>query len=101
MLGDSLTAFVQWPDLFPDTSIANRGIAGDTIKDIAARIGPIIRMRPERVFIMAAANDLIIGSSPEEVFVIYSDVVSALRGPRHPRLRAINSLHVKRLQTEH
>ena len=34
MLGDSLTHWGEWSELFPGKSISNRGIAGDEIRNI-------------------------------------------------------------------
>jgi lysophospholipase L1-like esterase len=79
MLGDSITASGFWNDLFPGKAIANRGISGDTIEGIRNRIGGIIQMKPEKVFIMAGINNLLRGSSAEQVFPMYADVVRELR----------------------
>jgi lysophospholipase L1-like esterase len=84
MLGDSITALARWNELFPGKGIANRGIGGDTVEGIRARLGAVIKMNPHKVFVMAGINDLLAGSSAEQVFPIYVDTLRALRsaGPQ-------------------
>jgi lysophospholipase L1-like esterase len=79
MLGDSITAFAHWDDIFPGKAIANRGIPGDTIEGIRDRLGAVVQMNPHKVFVMAGINDLIVGSRAEQVFLIYADTVRNLR----------------------
>jgi len=82
MLGDSITRlgrWERWDDIFAGRAIANRGISGDTIEEIRARVGAVIQMNPHKVFIMGGINNLIKGSSAEQVFPIYADAVRALR----------------------
>jgi lysophospholipase L1-like esterase len=84
MLGDSITALAQWDDIFPGKAIANRGISGDTIEGILARLQAVIQMKPQKVFIMAGINDLIRGSRAKNVLSVYTDAVRVLRsaGPQ-------------------
>jgi lysophospholipase L1-like esterase len=84
MLGDSITALAPWNGIFVGKSIANRGIPGDTIQGVRARLGTIIQMNPRKVFIMAGINNLIAGFSAEQVLAIYVDAVRVLRsaGPQ-------------------
>jgi lysophospholipase L1-like esterase len=72
MLADSITAFAQWDNIFPGKAIANRGIPGDTIDGIFARLGAVVQMSPRKVFIMAGINDLIRGSSADQVLPIHA-----------------------------
>jgi lysophospholipase L1-like esterase len=57
-LGDSITEAVHWDELFPAVVARNRGIGGDTVGEVLARLDPILRGRPRRVFVMAGTNDL-------------------------------------------
>lgn len=81
-LGDSLTRAVEWQDMFPQAEVANRGISGDTLDRIAARLDGVLALDPERVFIMAGINDLYGGSQSAEVFEKYVEVIETLREQR-------------------
>jgi hypothetical protein len=53
------------------------GSWGPHVEDIRARLGAVIKTNPHKAFIMAGINDLLAGSSSQQVFPIY--VVDALR----------------------
>ncbi len=57
-LGDSITEAVQWHELFPAITSRNRGIGGNTVGEIRARIEPIVRGQPRKLFLMAGTNDV-------------------------------------------
>jgi GDSL-like Lipase/Acylhydrolase family len=79
MLGDSITAWPDWRDLFPGRDIANRGLFGETTAGAAARLDSVIALKPRKVFIMLGVNDLHYhGQSPESVFSVYSEIVQRL-----------------------
>lgn len=56
--GDSLTDFYPIQDFFPTFMIYNRGIAGDTTKDLLKRLHNIIAIKPRKIFIQIGTNDL-------------------------------------------
>ncbi len=56
--GDSLTDFFPIQDFFPGYIIYNRGIAGDTTRDLLRRLDDIIVIKPRKVFIQIGTNDL-------------------------------------------
>lgn len=56
--GDSLTDFFPIQDFFPRIPIYNRGIAGNTTKDLLKRLQDVINLAPSRVFIQIGTNDL-------------------------------------------
>jgi lysophospholipase L1-like esterase len=58
LLGDSLTAEGEWPEILGRDDVVNRGIAGDTTGRILPRMGRIISGKPRTVVIMAGVNDL-------------------------------------------
>lgn len=78
MLGDSLTAQGEWAEFFPGTSIANRGISGDTTTGMLARLDPIIAMKPKVVFIMAGINDLGKRRDSPEIIATYQKIIGDL-----------------------
>ncbi len=79
VLGDSIVARGDWIDLAPDASIANRGISGDTTEGVRARLDDILRLSPERVFLMIGLNDFLEKRSVDETYRDYLAVVDTLR----------------------
>lgn len=56
-IGDSIIDNAEWADIYPDASIANRGVGGDTSRDILRRLPDALKIRPEVVVISAGLND--------------------------------------------
>jgi lysophospholipase L1-like esterase len=80
MVGDSLTGGAEWRELFPDVSIANRGIDGDTSGGILERMAGIVAVHAKKAFVMIGINDFTgAGRSVEEVFGNYMKIVAALK----------------------
>ena len=110
MLGDSLTHWGEWSELFPGKSISNRGIAGDEIKNIFSRLDSVYQLRPKTVFLMMGTNDLYQDADVAKVFTQYIEVVenicahgitpiiqtTPLAGPQYKHATAFN-LKVARL----
>ncbi len=59
MLGNSITERGSWNELLDDDRVLNRGIGGDCISGMIARINPIVMGHPRKIFIMAGVNDLV------------------------------------------
>lgn len=82
--GDSLTEFYPIQDFFPTYTIYNRGIAGDTTKDLLARIDNVIAVKPRKVFVQIGTNDLGKGATPKKVVanikIIYQKLTEAIPG---------------------
>ncbi len=57
-LGDSLTDGCQWRELFPDITIKNRGINGDTTAGVLKRLPEILANKPAAIFLLIGTNDL-------------------------------------------
>lgn len=79
MLGDSLTDVAEWSELLPGVDVVNRGLTGDTVLGMLARIQTVTRLRPDRVMVMAGANDLIRNRTPAAVLADYRRLVLALQ----------------------
>ena len=83
-LGDSITQFGMWEELFPDLSTSNRGINGDTVGDVIARVDDALRS-PRVVSVMIGTNDLhglgpstspaVIASQIGELIAVLHDLV--------------------------
>jgi lysophospholipase L1-like esterase len=56
-LGDSITAWGKWDELFPELSTINRGINGDTTEDVLARLDEAV-VSPAAVSLLIGTNDL-------------------------------------------
>jgi len=65
MLGDSLVEWGDWAKLLPELQVINRGIAGEHVEELAARIGIEAETteNPDHILIMAGTNNLLMGSS--------------------------------------
>lgn len=79
MLGDSLTHWGEWSELFPGKSISNRGIAGDEISHVFSRLDSVYQLRPKTVFLMMGTNDLYQDADVAKVFTQYVQVVENIR----------------------
>ncbi|MCI5221644.1 MAG: hypothetical protein D3924_02920 [Candidatus Electrothrix sp. AR4] len=64
MIGDSLIEWGDWDTLLPDIHVINRGIAGEHLEELSARlVGEIDRIQePDYILIMAGTNNLLMGS---------------------------------------
>lgn len=59
-IGDSLIEFFDWQSRFPGHEVHNRGLAGETVEGLQARLGTILSRTaaPDAVFIMTGINNL-------------------------------------------
>jgi lysophospholipase L1-like esterase len=57
-LGDSITEGGHWSEIFGSGEIVNRGIGGDTTRDVLDRIEQIYVLQPRKLFLMIGVNDL-------------------------------------------
>jgi lysophospholipase L1-like esterase len=58
LLGNSITEFGDWRQLFGDSGAVNRGIAGDNTFGMLQRLGDVIARRPRKLFVEAGINDI-------------------------------------------
>lgn len=79
MLGDSLTHWGEWSELFPGKRVANRGIAGDEIRNVFFRLDSVYQIRPKTIFLMMGTNDLYQAADVVQVFMQYIQVVESIR----------------------
>jgi len=59
MLGNSLNNNAMWLELFPTTKVHNRGISGDVLKGVEARLDEVIPDAPHKIFLMTGSNDIV------------------------------------------
>lgn len=80
MIGDSLTEAGLWSEFFPDRTIANRGVAGDTTAAILRRFDTIAATTPETAFLMAGINDIRAGLDPPLIADTIARIIDRLDG---------------------
>lgn len=66
MLGNSLTERGLWGEYFQPAYVLNRGIGGDCVSGMIARLETILSGKPKAMFIMAGTNDLIFSKTTYE-----------------------------------
>jgi lysophospholipase L1-like esterase/dienelactone hydrolase len=78
--GDSITQ--GWTNLakdFPDLTVANRGIGGDTSRGLRYRLKEdVLDLQPRAVSLLIGTNDLALGGKPEEVIGNIRAIVAEL-----------------------
>ena len=87
-IGDSLVEFFDWQKRFPGHTIANLGIAGETVEGLYSRIRKIIRQfpSPDLVLIMTGINNV----ATEDIGFLgsYRKIVEALSSA-YPHARIV------------
>ena len=78
MIGDSITQGAEWKEIFPASSIANLGIAGDRSDDILRRIPTALKVTPKKAFLMFGINDFANFQTVDAVFANYQRVIEQL-----------------------
>lgn len=63
MLGDSLIEWGDWEILLPEYNIINRGMAGETIEGLAARLIQELNAQPnpDAILLQSGTNNLLLG----------------------------------------
>lgn len=75
-LGDSITDEGEWSELFPDISVINRGIGGDTTLGVINRLDQIVAARPSTIFLMIGTNDLCFNRPIPEIIANYRTILT-------------------------
>jgi len=65
MLGDSLVAWGDWPELLCGHTVINRGRAGETVEELAGRIFQELEEQNQfdQILIMSGTNNLLMGDA--------------------------------------
>ncbi|MFZ2168793.1 MAG: GDSL-type esterase/lipase family protein [Methylococcaceae bacterium] len=79
MIGDSIIDAAEWNELFPETSILNRGIAGDTAYGVTRRLDSLINTNPDNAFIMLGINDIMNNRKIEKIVKDYIQILTTLQ----------------------
>lgn len=86
-LGDSHIEQCEWQEVFQDFDISNRGIGGEGISSLEARLDIAVQPDSQMVFIQIGINDLLSGVNPDVVFSRYQMLIGALKS-KHCRIIA-------------
>lgn len=80
-LGDSHIEQGEWQELIGgDTlTVLNRGISGDYVAGVQARLGEVLRHHAARIYLLVGTNDLFFQTPPEQVAAEYQNLVQTLR----------------------
>jgi lysophospholipase L1-like esterase len=79
-LGDSITEGGAWQEMFPNASVRNRGIGGDTSDGVLTRVHQISSGKPAQVFLMIGSNDLDVADRSEsEIVANIVEIVEKLK----------------------
>ncbi|MFE3224114.1 GDSL-type esterase/lipase family protein [Nocardia sp. NPDC059228] len=76
--GDSITEGGLWDEWFPQVRPVNRGIGGNTVDDLRARLDTAIDA-PAAVFLLIGTNDLGLGQTPRQVAENLRELVAEIR----------------------
>lgn len=79
MLGNSITNGCEWHELFGMPNIKNRGISGDVVNGVFARLDPILKGKPQKVFLMIGINDVARGEEADTVVSRFENLVKYIR----------------------
>ncbi|MGC9342908.1 MAG: GDSL-type esterase/lipase family protein [Bacteroidales bacterium] len=78
-LGDSLTEWGHWSNLFPGINVINEGIAGNTTSDIIKRIDLIEGKGASKLFLMIGINDLANGTPVPKILENYEIIIDRIK----------------------
>ena len=78
-LGDSITDFGRWSEMFQNINIKNRGIRADRTDGVLKRIEEIVSSLPDKIFIMIGINDLSRKKRISEIVSNYENILNYIR----------------------
>ena len=78
-VGNSLTHGCEWAELFGMPNIKNRGINGDIIEGINQRIGPVLKGKQKKIFLLCGVNDVSHHLSVDSISKAYLRLIDRIR----------------------
>jgi lysophospholipase L1-like esterase len=93
MLGDSITARGDWPNLLSGHIVLNAGIPGDTSRSVLKRIEAVKAFKPSIVFLMIGVNDLLSDEEPPDIGIRVQKIIDEL-SEAHIRIVLQSVLHI-------
>ncbi len=77
-LGNSITDYCDWSELFNNSNIKNRGISGDVINGIINRLDQVLKSNPKKIFLMIGINDLSKGKTVKQISKEYEKLIDLI-----------------------
>lgn len=77
-VGDSLTDYGRWNEAYPDLTVRNFGIVGDTTLGLMLRLNQVVRAKPDRIFLLIGTNDIEYGRPLPEIAGNVDKIVTRL-----------------------
>jgi lysophospholipase L1-like esterase len=78
-VGDSITEGGDWNGAYPDLTVRNYGIGGDTTTGLERRLKQVVAARPDKLFLLIGTNDL--GNDhtpPAQILINYAIVLNRI-----------------------
>lgn len=85
-LGNSITHYAEWSELFPGKQVRNRGISGDITFGVLERLDEITSGKPAKVFILIGINDISRNIPAEIIAENYRRIIQRIQ-KESPRTR--------------
>jgi len=77
-LGNSITDYCDWYELFGKSNIKNRGIGGDVINGVIDRLDEVTSSKPKQIFLMIGINDLEKKRSVNQILTDYEKLIKLI-----------------------
>ena len=87
-LGNSITDFGEWCELFQNPNCKNRGISGDVTAGVLNRLETITKGQPAMIFLLIGTNDMNKGYSNDTIAMNIREIVQRIKA-ESPRTRII------------
>ncbi|MBN2790012.1 MAG: GDSL family lipase [Candidatus Delongbacteria bacterium] len=78
MLGNSITAGIDWNELLERKDIVNRGINGDITEGMLSRMESVLKVKPKACFFLGGINDLTRRLPTEEIIANIKEIMNIL-----------------------
>jgi len=78
-LGNSITDFCEWAELFANPHVKNRGISGDVAMGVYDRLDAILKGKPAKIFLMIGINDVSHDLTADSILGMQKMVVTRIK----------------------
>ncbi len=77
-VGNSITDYAEWGEIFDNPNIKNRGISGDIAQGVYDRIEQVTSGKPAKIFLMIGVNDLGKNSTADSIVRAVTKIVDKI-----------------------
>lgn len=78
-IGNSITDYAEWDEIFDNPNIKNRGISGDIAQGVYDRLDLVTKGEPAKIFLMIGVNDLSRNSTADSIVRAVTKIVDKIR----------------------